>query len=459
MSSGGGIPDELSQERLAEGINRLHISKSPERASNSRIFQRFLELLSMQCSNGHRFHCLESAGVCCHPCNVLRRQIATYVDVATLEEICNTRKHGGICGYVYCNKKLPVKSPGHGRSESTFKIDLSTQKIYRRNLYESFCCSACIEKHAEAESIAEKSPMETGVITPRALRNSNPKTIQALLNSLQHLGSCEGNRRSGMLGVSRFECSPSRENLGEQMEDKYVMFNYKPLSEVRTVRFSLPNEDSDSPGSPATTENPTQELIDTNGVLYPREFGLAESQQHSEQQSSLHNANFDYSGLYEQSGRLYDHTALLNSLNPFSKLWYTLSTCVTYKTRAFLRDGIVESGSMEDKTRKWYEAMLPHMPKQLASLAIRPLETLLSTFRIGNNTPNLDDDYLRVMLYLLLHILLCNREHVFAEAEVNCIAADLLDRHMCELESILMKDFSLDVDSIAVINELLTECE
>ncbi|KAK1443191.1 hypothetical protein BgAZ_200670 [Babesia gibsoni] len=446
-----------SADTVSDGLDKLHIGKSGDRANNSRNFQRFLELLSIKCSNGTRFHCVENGGTCCHPCQVLQRHVTTYVDVATLEEICNTRRQGSICSYLYCNKKLTTRAKGTGRPDSVFKIDVAAQKIYRRKVYESFCSPQCIERHAEVEATAENSPMEKGIITPRALRNSNPKTVHSLLNGLQLLESCEAFNRSTSFAKPPLEYVYPRQRGSDTVDDKCIMFNYKPLSGHKNVRFTLPDADNDSDDSHGTYDQPIQDPVDSHNVASYRDFGINVAEDIDENSAKIIDSYFSYDDIDDQADLKGKSKSILECLNLFSILWYTLSTCVTYKTREFLRTGNVSGCEMDDKTKAWYKIMVPHVPEDLMSIVIQPLEGLLSTFRIGNNTPDVDEDYLTVMTYLLLYVLVYNREKLFCSGEYSHITNQEWEQHVKRLEDILVNNCKLDVDSIAVVTELLTE--
>ncbi|ORM39386.1 uncharacterized protein BXIN_2847 [Babesia sp. Xinjiang] len=398
--------DQLSTDHLSDKLRSTVLRPQPDSVSNSALFQRFLELLTSQCSSGSRFHCAAPEG-CCAPCSILYRHVQTYVDVATLDEILSLRKDSGLCGYMFCNNRVLGRSSGC-RNSSTFKIDLSEQRVFLREVYESFCSAKCIDKNAEVQSSASSSPMETGVITPRAVRNSNPDSLNALVTNLRQLGPCV--KLSDVLTYQRSPIPPTsyEHNGSDLLQDKCVMFNYKPLSEVRRVRFAMPLSTSDSVSS---VESMNVDSQSQQGTSVPSISDPPVCKEGSA--SALEDAVFDYSGLYESS----------------------------------------ESMGAREKTREWYTALLRHVPDSLLSTVSGPLESLLSTFSIGTNTPALDNDLYRILTYVLLYVLLRNGERVL----ISDCGPSIYDGPLKEVERYLVDTCTLDVDSISVLNELLTE--
>ncbi|GFE54365.1 acyl- synthase, putative [Babesia ovis] len=456
------LANQLSTDRLAEDLQNTVLRPHPERASNSVLFQRFLELLTSQCSSGSRFHCLAPES-CCAPCSLLHRHIQTYVDVATLDEIQSIRKQSGLCSYVYCNKRLTGRSQG-ASVNSTYKIDLSEQRVFRRDVYESFCSAVCIDKNESVQATASNSPMETGVITPRAVRNSNPRSLHALVSGMRRLAPCE--HLVPVVNSPRVPVPPSLYNSREpeMLNDKCVMFNYKSISEVRRVRFATPisSTESTSPRSSAELSVPSQNAAPTpspptspssspssvQNRLYP-------SVDQDISMAAQEDTAFDYNDLYDPNEAMRPRVPLLKCLNLFSILWYTLSTCLTYKTREFFRTGNASDCTLDDKTRQWYTALLRHIPEVLVPTVSGALESLLSTFRIGNNTPALENDHFRVLSHVLLYVLLRNGDRVLSPGSGHISYEDLLR----QVEDFLVNSCMLDLDSISILNELLTECE
>ncbi|CDR94739.1 hypothetical protein, conserved [Babesia bigemina] len=454
----GGPTCQLSPDQVADQLDNVSLQRGPERVSNSSLFQRFLEQLSLQCSSGLRFNC-EASGECCAPCSVVRRHIATYVDVAMLEEIAMSRRQADLCGYLYCNRSVANRGR-HARNESTYKIDLAARQVYPRKVYESFCSAACIEKNASVEAAAAKSPMETGVITPRAVRNSSPKSLHALLSGLRRLQPCAGVAAPSTQPHTTWVPLLYRTREPEQVKDKCVMFNYKPLAEAKRVHFDLPD--------PPAEQSATPQLAGVGSWLgendRPRKGSVARGQAAGAADTDSRRAGltspaeesaFDYSGLYDPSEAVSPRAPLLKCLNLFSILWYTLSTCLTYRTREYLRSGALTGCSLDDKTRLWYATLLRHLPEDMVPTVSKEFESMLSTFRIGNNTPVLSEDLYRVLAYVLLYALLRNRGQVLAAGP----GSAPIDSYLRDVEAYLVETCNLDVDSIQILNEMLTECE
>ncbi|GBE60115.1 hypothetical protein, conserved [Babesia ovata] len=346
----GGPTRQLSPDLVADQLDNVSLQRGPERVSNSSLFQRFLEQLSSQCSSGSRFNC-EASGECCSPCSVVRRHIATYVDVAMLDEIRMSRKQADLCGYLYCNKSIANRGR-RSRNGSTYKIDLAARQVYPRKVYESFCSAACIEKNAKVEAAAAKSPMETGVITPRAVRNSNPRSLHALLSGLRRLQPCVISATLNTQSHTPWIPLLYRTREPERVRDKYVMFNYKPLADVRRVRFDLPDSSGESGAAShraSVSSKPFENEKPRNGsgatVTRPRASEADASR--AGVTSPAEESAFDYSGLYDPSEAVSPRAPLLKCLNLFSILWYTLSTCLTYKTREYLRSGALDGCNLD----------------------------------------------------------------------------------------------------------------
>ncbi|GIX62423.1 RNA polymerase II subunit B1 CTD phosphatase RPAP2, putative [Babesia caballi] len=451
----GAVAGRISPDRVAAQLRSLALHRSPERPSNTRLFQRFLELLNAQCSGGARFHCV-AAGPCCAPCAVLRRHVETYVDVAALEEIQQARKQDGLCGYLYCNRRLRGRAfPGRGAS--TYKIDLAARRVYRRQVYESFCSAECIERNAGVEASAAASPMEVGVITPRAVRISSPKSLQALLSGLRRLEPCMGAPAVESPPRAPWEPQLPHGRAVSLLDDMCVMFNYQALSDVRRVRFAVPEDSSarsslgDTEAGVSLTEHPAQVAPDGSEMLQQAAPPPTPAVRRFSSGSLTEGAESDYASFYDPAEAERPRPSLLKCLNLFSILWYTLSTCVTMRTCEFLRSGAASGCTLQPKTRQWYEELLRHVPEDLAPLVSGPLESLIATFRIGNNTPTLNEELYRVLAHVLVHVLLRNGEVVLAAAAP--------DEHLRRVEDYLVGTCRLDVDSLSILNELLTDCE
>eukprot|EP00371_Babesia_bovis_P002468 XP_001611115.1 hypothetical protein [Babesia bovis T2Bo] len=403
------LANQLSTDSISELLENTVLRPPSENPSNSQLFHRFLELVTSECSSGSRFHC-GGPESCCAPCRVLHHHIKTYVDVATLDEIQSLRKECGLCGYVYCNSRLIRGSKG-GSGSSTFKIDLSSQRVFRRDVYDSFCSSVCIDKNEDVTAAASNSPMETGVITPRAVRNSSTKSLQTLVSGMLKLASCERLVEPSKVNRVTVPTPVYRGHDPEMLNDKCVMFNYKSISDVRHVRFAEPLESVEciSPRRIVELSAPSDDIsVDPSSVA----SAVSDS---DVTKNAVKDGYLDNSDLYDLS----------------------------------------EISKPRDKSRAWYKALLVYVPEVLLPTLSEPLQCLVSTFRIGKNTPELESHHFRVLSHVLLYVLLRDGDRVLTFVSNR---GDL-ERLLREVEDYLTKSCMLQSDSISVLYELFTECE
>nr|BAN65803.1 hypothetical protein [Babesia bovis] len=335
------LANQLSTDSISELLENTVLRPPSENPSNSQLFHRFLELVTSECSSGSRFHC-GGPESCCAPCRILHHHIKTYVDVATLDEIQSLRKECGLCSYVYCNNRLIHGSKG-GSGRSTFKIDLSSQRVFRRDVYDSFCSSVCIDKNEDVTAAASNSPMETGVKTPRAVRNSSTKSLQTLVSGMLKLAPCERLVEPSKVNRVTVPTPVYRGHDPEMLNDKCVMFNYKSISDVRHVRFAEPLESVEciSPRRIVELSAPSDDIsVDPSSVASAVSYSDVTK-------NAVKDGYLDNSDLYDLSEISKPRVSLLKCLNLFSILWYTLSTCITYKTREYLNVGNVTGCSFD----------------------------------------------------------------------------------------------------------------
>ncbi|EKX74314.1 hypothetical protein BEWA_043550 [Theileria equi strain WA] len=446
-----------------EGISSDH----PKR-TNPSLFYDFLDHVINILSDGSRFNCVrDNDAVVCFSCKPLIKILSTYIDITTLEDIIKQRNTLGICGYVCCNKKLPSdRLDERNRKKSTYKIDFASKKIYKRSIYNSFCSARCIDDNKIINTLVSKSPVETGNITPRAIRSVDNSLILKLHDDVINLPKC-----MGLNATSLLLASVDINSIITECESKYRMDDII-IKENNTDELYLPQKNDTIETQPEdkkdkclllnydfednekfdfvpnSSPDPTLDLK-SNDEIYVNE----------NTENSRDNFNKHTVYVKPESPR---SNHLFGKLSIFSMLWYLLSNYITDETKELLNTGFSKHSKNEMFPTALYDACMSFLSENIVKIMDVPIKRLLSTFNTPKNLPKFDQDVQNAIAAFILHTILNNQQFSrIGGYDSNFVDYSFVDFELDSL-SHSIKDFLLntcllDNESLFILSELIND--